>query len=379
METLILNAGSSSVKFRLYSGKTIKIDGVIDSIGPDATLSVNGDAHPVPVLDYREAGLVILSLLKVLPGLVIHRVVHGGKRRRPVILSDKECVELSSLIPLAPLHQPANLALVKLFRERTKAMHVACFDTMFHRTMPVHASTYAIPQELAAKYCIQRYGFHGAAHQAMSEFAAVHVGKRKKVITCQLGNGVSIAAVRNGRCIDTSMGFTPLEGLIMGTRSGSIDPAIISFLCVHEQVAPERVMDMLEHESGLLALGGTSDVRELLARERKGDDRAALALEMFCYRITQQIGAYAAIMNGVDAIVLGGGAARSPRIREGILSAMEYLGVVLHQGNMRRRAPVQFGQGSVQLWACEIDEQEVLFRIGSAAIDRSQHAISSTQ
>src|SRR3989344_2173061 len=247
--TLIINAGSSSVKFRLYLDSLIVVDGVVDAIGKQARLSFvknkkyqETQGIKVQARNYTEAANEIIHLLENIVALenikyVVHRVVHGGS-----------------------YSEPQSMTLIRFFMRALKARHIACFDTMFHAKMPTVANTYAIPHTLIQKYRIRRYGFHGLSHASLLDVAERKTGKKyQRVITCQLGNGISLCAIRNGKSVDTTMGFTPLEGLPMGTRSGSIDPAIIPFLCSHEKKTPRQVLSLLEHESGLKALSGFSD------------------------------------------------------------------------------------------------------------------------
>ena len=374
---LAINAGSSSVKFTLYDGNRIVMDGVIDRIGTStgATLEYTKgtkntpekDARNVDVKDSREAGKLLHDLTKEYHlELIVHRVVHGGARTTPAKITPVFVDELKALAPLAPLHLPPAIALIEIFLGRDNAAGVACFDTMFHATMPPVAKTYAIPQALAKKHSIVRYGFHGLAHQAMAEQScalAKRPLKTQRIITCQLGNGVSLCAVNGGKSIDTSMGFTPLEGMVMGTRSGDIDPAIIPFLVEKERMEPQAILNMLQKESGLKALGGASDVRDLLARE-KTDPAAKLALDLFAYRIKTRIGAYIAALGGVDIIVLGGGIARSSVMRERILERMEYFGVKLDQkANAQKSLPNRIAKGKTLVYVLDVDEQAHMLKL----------------
>lgn len=298
MITLIINPGSSSVKYRLYKNNKIILNGVVDEFKQKGF-----------------AGNIILNKIKKIDKIV-YRVVHGKDFANHCIITPKVLAELKKTIILDPNHMPKTIKLIEFFMKNTNAKHIACFDTIFHRTMPEYARIYPIPLRLTKKYNIQHYGFHGLAHQAMAE-----KGRGcSKIITCQLGNGVSISAVKNGKCIDTSMGFTPLEGVMMGTRSGSIDPAIIEFLCKKEGKTVSEVTKILQYESGLKGIANEADVRILLKRK---DKNAKLAIEMFCYAIRKQIGAYIAALNGVDLIVLSGGISKNAPIRNKIMSGFD--------------------------------------------------------
>jgi len=233
--------------------------------------------------------------------------------------------------------------------------------------MPIVARTYAIPQELAAKHKIERYGFHGMAHEDLLVETLRMMDRKSarglRVITCQLGNGVSLCAIKDGKSVDTTMGFTPLEGLVMGTRSGSVDPAIVDFLCEHEGISAHEAVSLLEQQSGLLALGGANDVRELLQRERVGSKDAKLALDVFAYHVRRQIGAYVAVLGGLDVLVLGGGIPRAPAMRERICHGMGQFGIELGKGGARRKAPAEIGGGNVRIFVVEPDEQARMFAL----------------
>jgi acetate kinase len=356
--SLILNAGSSSVKFRLYEGEERVLDGVIDGIGGEAFVEIGTSKSFRKVRNYNDAGEIILAALeKKTIDRIIHRVTHGEHHDKPAIITPSTLVELKLLIPLSPLHLPASIDLITFFMAKTRAKHIACFDTMFHRTLPEVAKLYAIPQDVARKHGIYRYGFHGLAHEAMLLEAQRLAGRKfSRAITCQLGNGASVCAIKDGKSIDTSMGLTPLEGLVMGTRSGDIDPAVVIYLAHHAQMTPEEVLDLLEKRSGLKGLAGESDVRKLLERELRGDKIATLALDVFAYRVRKYIGAYIIALGGVDCIVLSGGIPRAPKMRERILQGLEEFGVTLQ--NVEHPMPVQLSSGKVQVWALEVDEQE---------------------
>jgi acetate kinase len=374
--TLIVNAGSSSVKFRLCRGDTIVVDGVVDRIGPNAVISfVEGKKYMeqkgalVHAPTYEAASAAILKLAARFEetrsiSTIVHRVVHGGTYTQPVVVTPGVLKKLQTLIPLAPLHQPHGLAVIKFLAAKTRARQVVCFDTMFHAKMPVVAKTYALPRAFVMRYGIVRYGFHGLSHASLFDAAKRESGKKyQRAITCQLGNGVSLCAIKNGKSIDTTMGFTPLEGLPMGTRSGNIDPAIVAFLCEKEKKTPQQILQMLEHESGLKALGGASDIRDLLHNEKNGDTKAKFALDFFAYQIKKQIGAYAAILGGLDCIALGGGIARAPEMRIKLLAGLKHLGIVIDSTALKSKAPIRVSKGSVDVWALETDEQEYMFEI----------------
>jgi acetate kinase len=367
--TLVVNVGSSSVKFKLFEGDSILLDGVIDHIGKDAVLDVKRSqmehvkSGPVHASNHHQAGQLLLHMLEgVQIGRSIHRVVHGGKHTTAVRADAEALQYIASLTPLAPLHIPASLELIRLCSDKIPET-ILCFDTMFHATMPAIARTYAIPHHLAAKHHIYRFGFHGLAHSALAQEAARMSGKpidKLRIISCQLGNGASVCAVRNGVSIDTSMGFTPLEGLMMGTRSGDIDPAIIPFLCEAEKMPVNDVLHLLEKKSGLLALGGSSDMRDVL---KKSTPAAKLAVAVYAYRVRKYIGAYMATLGGVDCIVLGGGVSRAPAVRMLILSGLEEFGIVLDEKELAKQGPICISKGRVKVLVLEADEELQMLRL----------------
>jgi len=365
---LAFNCGSSSLKASLFD--VASVDGVlterplcsiaIDRIGGVSTVrttGAGGDAtSELVVADHATAVEIAFEQLDArMPSwldelaAVGHRVVHGGSRFREAALLDGEATRyLDSLSELAPLHNAPALAAAA--RSGTipgvQVPAVAVFDTAFHRTMPDRAAQYAIPHELTTRHEVYRYGFHGLAHRDMAEqFARLQRGSggEQRIVTLQLGNGCSVTAVRDGRSIDTSMGFTPLEGLVMGTRSGDIDPTVVTYLARREGVTVEEIGRRLSTRSGLLGVSGISaDVRDLLRAEADGDGRAALALEMFCYRARKYLGAYMAALGGIDGVVFGGGIGEhASSIRARICAGMEWAGLEID--STRNLAPADTG------------------------------------
>jgi acetate kinase len=309
MSVLVVNAGSSSLKLALVGD------------GDEALWSRELDA-PRAQIDKDEV-VAALEDLPATPGAVGHRIVHGGERfRQAVVIDEAVEAELRDLVALAPLHQPKSLAAVDAVTRAVPTVPaVACFDTAFHATLPPEAATYALPREWRERYGLRRYGFHGLSHA----YAARAAGDARRVVTCHLGAGASLCAVLDGRSIDTTMGFTPLEGLVMATRSGSVDPGLLLWLQRHEAVSADDMADALEHESGLLGLAGTSDMRELLARE---DDEARLAVAVYIHRVRAGVAAMAASLGGLDALVFTGGVGeRSARIRQLVCEGLAHLGV----------------------------------------------------
>jgi acetate kinase len=362
MNVLVLNCGSSSLKFQLISTSLEQIEaradrvlakGHIERIGGAALLTFETpDTEPVrlarPIRDIKAALDAALewigaetTVVEGVDGLseihaVGHRVVHGGENfSRSVLIDDGVLRGIADCIDLAPLHNPANIQGITAARAVFgKALpQAAVFDTAFHQTMPEISYLYAIPYQFYRRHKVRRYGFHGTSHRYIAyQYRTIHQIPREAVniITLHLGNGCSIAAVKGGNSLDTSMGFTPLEGLVMGTRSGDLDPAIVEFLCDKEGMSVHEVDLMLNKSSGLLGISGlTHDMRELLAEaDDSADRRARLAIELFCYRIRKYIGSYLAAMNGADAIVFSGGIGEnSPRIRSRICDEMGWLGL----------------------------------------------------
>ena len=310
MKILVFNSGSSSLKFELFEvrGKNLR-----------CVSKNNFDSHGKPMKNFDAA--VKLAIKKLISQKLIknthdikaigHRVVHGGEKyTKPTKITSQVIAEIRRLGKLAPLHNPPNLAVILACKKFfPRILQVAVFDTAFHQTMPQKAFLYGLPYSLATKFSIRRFGFHGTSHQYVFEQARKKLGaqKTKKTITCHLGNGCSIAAILNGKVIDTSMGFTPLEGIPMGTRSGDIDPAIIFFL-IEKGFSSKEVSQILHKKSGLLGVSGiSSDVRDLWAKYQKGNKAAVRTLEWFAYRIAKYIGAYTTALGGLDCLVFTGG------------------------------------------------------------------------
>ena len=320
MRVLVANAGSSSLKLRLLDGD--------DELLAADDLPIQGGA-----VDDRALTAALSGLPK--PDAVGHRVVHGGERfRRAVRLDAGVLRELTELGDLAPLHQPLALeALAVVERALPATPSVACFDTAFHATLPAAAATYALPRAWRERWPLRRYGFHGLSHGYAARRAAELIDRAAanlRLVTCHLGAGASLCAVRGGRSIDTTMGFTPLEGLVMATRSGSVDPGLLVWLLDGERLSADRLSEALEHESGLTGLAGTGDMRELLARAEDGDAEAATALDVYVHRLRAGIAAMAAALGGIDGLVFTGGVGEhAPAIRARAAAGLGFLGVAL--------------------------------------------------
>lgn len=352
MKILILNPGSASLRFAVISadppsGDQVRgeelLSGVIEPIGDQACFKVHdGDEkvlrdENVPVKNHAEASSQVFARMQWTPAdfdLMALRVVQGGDRyQEPVRIDDRVLAGLEALEDLAPLHNASSVAVFRAFQKAFQTPAVAIFDSSFHRTLSSTAFTYAIPHDLAAKYKIRRYGFHGISHNYLMLRYAELTGtpvEQTNIITLHLGGGCSATAIKNGVSVDTSMGFTPLEGLVMGTRSGDIDPAVIGFLARKENVSAEVVEGWLNTQSGLLGISGQSqDVRILIERANT-DKPARLALDVFCYRAKKYIGAYLAAMGGAAAVVFSGGIGENaPGIRQSICKGLEELGLEL--------------------------------------------------
>ena len=351
MIIFVVNCGSSSIKYQLLNmnGEQVLAKGLIERIGmegsvlkhtPTGKYTVDTSAeipdHSVGIqmaldaLTNEEYG-VIDSMDEI--DAVGHRVVHGGERfTDSVLISDDVLNGIEACAEIAPLHNPPNLYGIKAcMRLMYNTPQVAVFDTAFHQTMPKVAYLYGLPYEMYVKYGLRRYGFHGTSHKYVAQQAAEMMGEHMsdlRFITCHLGNGASIAAIKYGKSIDTSMGYTPLEGLVMGTRSGEIDPAIIPFLMEKENMNAQQIDDYLNRRSGILGISGlSSDFRDLESAANRGDERSQLAIDIFAYKVKKYIGGYVAAMGGVDAIIFTAGLGEnSPFMRDKICNGLEYLG-----------------------------------------------------
>jgi acetate kinase len=346
---IAINAGSSSLKFQLFDmpEETVITKGLIERIGLDNaifSISVNGEKKE-ETTDIPDHEVAVKMLLEKLTGFGIidsldeiqgigHRVVHGGELfNESVLITDDVIEKIEELSDLAPLHNPANLTGIKAFRNvLPNVPAVAVFDTAFHQSMPESSFLYSLPYEYYKDFGIRKYGFHGTSHKYVSERAAEMLGRPKeqvRLISCHLGNGASIAAIEGGKSIDTSMGFTPLAGVAMGTRSGNIDPALIPFIMEKTGSTAEEVLNILNKKSGMLGVSGfSSDLRDIEQQASEGNERAELALEVFANRIHKYIGSYASRMYGVDAIVFTAGIGEnSSLVREKVLQGLEFMGV----------------------------------------------------
>ena len=391
MRILVLNCGSSTLKFELVeraalvdstAGHARLARGVIERIGATSTLLFEAGPEKKresgAVLDHQEAVGKVIEWLKSKRALqafdaVGHRVVHGGDQFTSSVLIDDAVIEsLESLCEIAPLHNPASVSGIRAARSRLGGAlpMVAAFDTSFHRTIPEAAATYALPYELSARHHIRRYGFHGIAHEYSALRYCELTGTprdRINAVTIHLGNGCSACAIRGGESVDTSMGFTPLEGLVMGTRSGDLDPALVSYLVKEDNIDAAEVESLLNKRSGLLGISGLSgDMRELIAAYG-ANHRARLAVDVFCYRARKYLGAYLAVLGGAEAVIFSGGIGEnSPLVREKICAKMEWCGLRLDEianaatvGIDGRISPPE---GKVSAFVVHTDEEIIIAR-----------------
>ncbi|MEL6769773.1 MAG: acetate kinase [Bacteroidota bacterium] len=393
MLVLVLNCGSSSLKFDLINvaeRQTI-VGGVVERIGAVSSIAswaLDDDAAPGGVRkqrksldapDHTTAIQFVLNEVLTLPEAqaageieaVGHRVVHGGEDFADSVLIDDEVIEaIRDAFDLAPLHNPANLKGIRAAQAAFPDVpHVAVFDTAFHQTLPPEAYLYAIPNRLYRRHKIRRYGFHGTSHYYVSRrlYEAAGLDKQKsRVITCHLGNGASLCAIRNGKSVDTSMGMTPLAGLVMGTRSGTIDPSIIFDLVAKEDKTLAEVHTMLNKYSGLLGLSGyAADMRDLIREAADGDVRCQQAINVFCQRVKGYIGMYMAVLNGADAVVFTAGIGENaPSIRAQICKNLDHLGICIdasrNDGLRGEERRISTDDSAVQVWVIPTDEEFVI-------------------
>jgi acetate kinase len=393
MKILVINCGSSSLKFQLLDIDRIEIHesmlakGLVERIGkPNAAASFMSETgkslhREIQIYDHRAAmeaafefllGSGALESLSEIAG-VGHRIVHGGEHFRqsvPIDAEVEQAIEECSVV--APLHNPHNLSGYRAARDLLPSVpHVAVFDTAFHATLPPKAYLYAVPYEYYKKDHVRRYGFHGTSHRYVSQRFAQMQGislLSLKLITCHLGNGCSLCAIDSGQSVDTSMGFTPVEGLVMGTRSGDIDPGAVLYLQSRHQCSPEQFEDILNQQSGLYGISGTSnDMRDLLKRRGAGDSRAKLAVEMFCYRIQKYLGAYMAALGGVHCIIFTGGIGENAfQIRAEICNGLRSLGVLLdvekNRSGLGVEKEISAAGSPIKVWVIPTNEELLIAR-----------------
>ncbi|MDY6098693.1 MAG: acetate kinase [Bacteroidaceae bacterium] len=385
MKILVLNCGSSSIKYALYDmdDKRVITSGGIEKIGlPDSFLKLKYNGQKIQIdrpIEEHTAGVQFIfevlttgeyAVLESLDELdaVGHRMVHGGEKfNQSVLLTPEVMTVFEACNDLAPLHNPANIKGVNAVKALLPDIpQVGVFDTAFHQTMPDYAYMYALPYDLYQQYGVRRYGFHGTSHRYVSQRVCEYLGIKPegtRIITCHIGNGASIAAVKDGRCVDTSMGLTPLEGLIMGTRCGDIDAGAVTFLMDKLGLDTKQLSALLNKQSGLAGISQlSSDFRDILAGIAQGNDKARLAKEMYTYRIKKYIGQYAAAMGGVDIILFTGGAGENQwEVREGATTGLEFMGVKLDDAKNRScratEAIISADDSSVKVCVIPTDEE----------------------
>ena len=398
MKILVLNCGSSSAKYQLIDTSLDAIEknadreigrGSVERIGTSSAVHVfqaegrDRVTDTGEILEHRDALAHIMRMLTHPERGVIsdpseidavgHRFVHGGERFAQSVLATPEAIRaVEECISLAPLHNPPNL---RGYEAASRVLpgkpHVLVFDTAYHQTMPPHAYLYALPHVLYTRHAIRRYGFHGTSHRFVGWRSQVLLGRPRtetRLITCHLGNGASVCAIDHGRSVDTSMGFTPLEGLIMGTRSGDLDPGVVFHVMHAEELDERQVTTMLNKHSGLYGISGVSnDMRELLAEEAKGHERARLAVDMFCYRLKKYVAAYAGAMGGVDAVLFTGGIGENaPSVRERALAGLEFMGITVDRARndaaVRREAEISAEGSKVKVLVIPTNEELIIAR-----------------
>jgi acetate kinase len=372
MNILALNAGSSTLKYKLFrmTNETASSKALQEEILAEGMVEHSAETSIIKAAEQAVAHCKLLGI-----DAVAHRVVHGGDRfSEPVEITPDVLSVLRTLQELDPLHNPTEVAMIESTRRLLPGVRsAAVFDTAFHQSMPEVAYRYALPRDLSDRWKLRRYGFHGISYQYASERLSECMGANAedaRVIICHLGSGASVCAIRNGRSLDTSMGLTPLEGLVMGTRAGDIDPGLLLYLLQNKDISVAELDDILNHLSGLLGLSGRSpDVRELERAVESGDSQAELALAIFAYRVRKYIGAYATVLGGIDAIVFTGGIGEhSASMRLRICNGLEFLGVNINESRNQTQAirePLLISaEGrSIQIWVIPADEERQAARV----------------
>lgn len=401
MNILVLNCGSSSVKYKLINvdDKKTLAEGGVEKIGipgsflkfrlPDGNKKVIEEVIP----DHRKAIMDILNILtdptygcissfKEIDA-VGHRVVHGGEKfNKSVLINDEVIEKIKECYDVAPLHNPVNMAGIDAITELMPGVpQVAVFDTAFHQTMPAEAYMYALPYELYTKYSVRRFGFHGTSHRYVARRVCDFLGvpyENQRIITCHIGNGGSITAVKDGKSIDTSMGLTPVEGLMMGTRVGDVDPGALTFIMDKEHLDTKQLSNLINKKSGVLGISGiSSDMRDIDAAIAEGNERAKLALDMYIYRIIKYIGAYTAVLNGVDIIVFTGGVGENQQpLRKAVCEHLSYLGVkiddAVNASSRGEEKVISAADSKVKVVVIPTDEELMIARDTEAIVNGRQ-------
>ena len=398
MKIFVVNCGSSSLKYQLIDMETeaVMAKGLVERIGIDGSVLKHtpGDREEVvvtsPIPDHATGIQMVLDILTDATNGVIkslteinavgHRVAHGGEKfKGSAVVNDSVKKDIEACAVMAPLHNPANLLGITVCERLMPGVpQVAVFDTAFHQTMPEYVYLYALPYEIYQKYSLRKYGFHGTSHKYVAQIAADTLGKKiedLKIITCHLGNGASVTAIKDGKSLDTSMGYTPMEGLAMGTRVGDVDPAVVPFLMEHEHLDAKGVEDLLNKKSGVLGLSGvSSDFRDIENAAAAGNQRAELALEVFAYKVKKYIGSYAAIMGGVDVIVFTAGLGENAKeMRARICEGLEFLGTKIdaERNNVRGKLrEISTADSTTKIMLIPTNEELVIARDTKALVDK---------
>ena len=388
MKILVINAGSSSLKYQMIDmdNESVIAKGLVERIGTvdpksNITHKYNGKKYEAEIDKLGDHNAAMELVLKLLTdkelgvisdlseiGAVGHRVLHGGEKFTASCLIDDACIAaIEENIPLGPLHNPANLMGIRACQKvLPNVPQVAVFDTAFHQTMPPKAFRYALPKKYYTELHMRKYGFHGTSHRFIASRATEILGENKKVIVCHLGNGSSLSACVNGKCVDTTMGITPLDGLVMGTRCGTLDPACVEFIANTEHKTASEVLNMMNKQSGLQGLTGSSDMRDVTARYDAGDEDAKLAIEMWTYSIQKYIGSYVAAMNGCDAIIFTAGIGENHvRARKWVCEGLSFFGVEVddeRNANVHGETKISTDDSRIQVWVIPTNEELAIAR-----------------
>ena len=388
MKILVINAGSSSLKYQMIDmdNESVIAKGLVERIGTvdpksNITHKYNGKKYEAEIDKLGDHNAAMELVLKLLTdkelgvisdlseiGAVGHRVLHGGEKFTASCLIDDACIAaIEENIPLGPLHNPANLMGIRACQKvLPNVPQVAVFDTAFHQTMPPKAFRYGLPKHYYTDLHMRKYGFHGTSHRFIASRATEILGENKKVIVCHLGNGSSLSACVNGKCVDTTMGITPLDGLVMGTRCGTLDPACVEFIANTEHKTASEVLNMMNKQSGLQGLTGSSDMRDVTARYDAGDEDAKLAIEMWTYSIQKYIGSYVAAMNGCDAIIFTAGIGENHvRARKWVCEGLSFFGVEVddeRNANVHGETKISTDSSKIQVWVIPTNEELAIAR-----------------
>lgn len=381
MNVLVVNSGSSSLKIQIISfpSKKVLMKGHVEDIGSNSVVRIDGATIYKKIPTHHQALLFILSHVdkKSISG-VAHRIVHGGELfSRPAKITPNVISKIQSLSKLAPLHNPSNVLGIKACKKLfPKLPQVAVFDTAFHQSIPQHAFMYAIPFKYYNKYKIRRYGFHGSSHEYVVQATKKLLNRSKiNIISCHLGNGSSVTAIKENKSIDTSMGFTPISGLIMGTRSGDVDPGIIPFLVQNEKLTAKQIDTLLNKRSGFLGIDGFSDMKKIFSRSLQGDKHAKLAIDMLAYDLAKYIGSYYAVLGKLDALVFTGGLGeKAYYVRRKVCEYLKHMGIFLDsRKNAAQKSIISTSKSKVKIFIVPAHEELIIAQHAYSLIKQSTH------